>query len=38
LADYLHWLPIAWFEPVLNRTEFEASSTASFIGKVAQII
>jgi hypothetical protein len=37
-ADYLHWLPIAWFKSVLNRTEFEACSTASFIGKVPKII
>ncbi|OIP51201.1 MAG: hypothetical protein COZ12_01105 [Deltaproteobacteria bacterium CG_4_10_14_3_um_filter_60_8] len=30
-ADSLHWLPIAWFNSALQRTELEASGTASFI-------
>jgi hypothetical protein len=37
-ADHLHWSPIAWFESVLDRTEFEACGTASLIGKVPKII
>jgi len=36
--DYLHWFPIVWFESALNRSEFEACSTASFIGEIPKII
>jgi hypothetical protein len=37
-ADYLHWLAITWFEPVLNRAKLEACGTASLIREVPKII
>ena len=37
-ADCLYWLPIAWFESTLNRSELEACGTASFIGEVPKIV
>ena len=37
-ADHLHWFPITWFEPVLNRAEFKACRTASFIWEIPKII
>jgi hypothetical protein len=37
-ANYLHWFPIAWFGPVLNRTELEVCGAASLIGEIPKII
>jgi hypothetical protein len=37
-ADNGHRLPIAWFEPTLNRIQFETDRPASFLREIAQVI
>jgi hypothetical protein len=37
-TDDLHWFSITRFKSALNRTEFEACGTASFIWEVPKII
>ena len=37
-ADYRYWFPIAWFESILYRSEFEACDAASFLGKIPKIV
>jgi hypothetical protein len=38
MAGCPHWFLIAWFESILNCTEFEACGTAGLVGEVPKII
>jgi hypothetical protein len=37
-ADSLYGFSIAWFESVLESTEFESCGTVGFIGEVSKIV